>query len=197
MSSNSWTKDDVASNYVSGSSSELDSLKGWQAKSLRSVSASRFNVFLLPRRRLRYNKAFLDGSVDKHMQTDTNKHTITGKDDKMFTVIMCALPLDHLKWEQDELFPIVTDLKIHPAHPRRGLTVSWASVMRIRDGTRPHLPRLNTGITVVLIHSSQLTKQTAGVWRGFEAWKTSGQAQGEPSVEERKPHSTLHKPPEL
>lgn len=134
------------------------------------------------------------------MQTDTNMHTFAEKDDKIFIVIMWALPVDHLKWEQDELFPIVTDLKIHPAHPRRGLAVSWASVMRIRDGTRPLLPRLNAGITVVLIHSSQLTKQTAGVWRGFEAWKTSGQAQGEPSVqgclEERKPHSTLHKPPE-
>lgn len=105
-----------------------------------------------------------------------------------------------LKREQDELFPIATDLKIHLDHPKRGLAVSWASVMRIRDGTRPFLPRLNTGITVVLIHSSQLTKQTVGVWRGFEAWKTSGQAQGEPSVQgclvERKLHSTLHKPPE-
>lgn len=97
-----------------------------------------------------------------------------------------------------EPLPTATDLKIHSHHPGRILAVSWASVMRIGDGSRPHLPRLNTGITVVLIHSSRLTKQTAGVRRGFETWKMSGQAQGKPSIQscliERKPHLTLHKP---
>lgn len=42
---------------------------GWQVKSLHSVSASRFSIFLLSRRALQDIKAFLDGSVDpsKHM----------------------------------------------------------------------------------------------------------------------------------
>lgn len=78
-------------------------------KSLHSVSASRFSIFLLSRRALRDIKAFLDGSVDpsKHMaQTQTQMHTFAEKNDKIFIVFICALPVDHVNREQVTLFPI-------------------------------------------------------------------------------------------